>query len=152
MHFLMNLQYCLTSHLKDDARVKCLASEHKCHNWELNPHSDKPALEFGALNCSATTPPCSGVGVSSNILWYSWTQLNKDLGRDTVKVGCVSPYKWYSVKRSLVSVITSVSRCPQDYLRKPVFFSRVWVCVPVMTLVSLSETLNCNCFSPPSGK
>ena len=30
--------------------------------------------------------------------------------------------------------------------------SRVWVRVPVVTLVSLSKTLHYSCFSPPGGK
>ncbi len=29
---------------------------------------------------------------------------------------------------------------------------RVWVQIPAMTLVSLSNTLNCNCFFKPKGK
>ena len=33
-----------------------------------------------------------------------------------------------------------------------ILFSRVWVRVPVMTLMSLSKTRNYNCFSPPTGK
>ena len=31
-------------------------------------------------------------------------------------------------------------------------FSRVWVRIPVVTLVSLSKTLNYNCFSPTKSK
>ena len=31
-------------------------------------------------------------------------------------------------------------------------FNRVWVQIPVVTLVSLSKALNYNCFSPPRGK
>ena len=50
--------------------------------------------------------------------------------------------------RYVMSVVAELSSLPDS---SSGVSSRMWVRIPAVTLVSLSKTLNHNCFSPPRG-
>ena len=62
--------------------------------------------------------------------------------------GAQCQYLSVSMYNSYWSVVAERSSLP--YSSSGVS-SRMWVRIPAVTLVSLSKTLNHNCFSPPSG-
>ena len=78
-------------------------------------------------------------GSSINGLMLGWKPTSGSLYFANIsKVVCTFPWSVVAERSSLPDSSSGVS-------------SRMWVRIPAVTLVSLSKTLNHNCFSPPRG-
>ena len=81
----------------------------------------------------------------SNLVIQGALQLDLDLGLDDVTGIWSSKLSIKIIQRSVVAERSSLPDSSSGVS------NRMWVRIPAVTLVSLSKTLNHNCFSPPRG-